>query len=78
MLRSTRDYSWRAGEFTAWAERALALVPDVPGLLYTRVDAVDGDDGRPRVMGLELVGPNLFPWLHEGSLPRVDRICLSG
>ncbi|MFC7813751.1 MULTISPECIES: ATP-grasp domain-containing protein [unclassified Streptomyces] len=55
----------------AVAERALAAVPDVPELLYARVDLVDGDDGRPRVMELELVEPNLFLWLHERSLPRV-------
>ncbi|MGK9459036.1 ATP-grasp domain-containing protein [Streptomyces sp. G6] len=55
----------------AVAERALAAVPDAPELLYARVDLVDGDDGRPRVMELELVEPNLFLWLHERSLPRV-------
>ncbi|MGC9437637.1 ATP-grasp domain-containing protein [Streptomyces sp. WG5] len=55
----------------AVAERALAAVPDGPELLYARVDLVDGEDGRPRVMELELVEPNLFLWLHERSLPRV-------
>ncbi|MEU1038426.1 hypothetical protein [Streptomyces sp. NPDC005907] len=59
------------------AERALAAVPDAvaaaggsgdPGLLYARVDLVDGDDGEPRVMELELVEPNLFLWLHPQSL----------
>ncbi|MFC7884129.1 RimK family alpha-L-glutamate ligase [Streptomyces sp. NPDC057376] len=55
----------------AVAERALAAVPDAPELMYARVDLVDGDDGRPRVMELELVEPNLFLWLHERSLPRV-------
>ncbi|MEU6353828.1 hypothetical protein ABZ896_31620 [Streptomyces sp. NPDC047072] len=53
------------------AERALAAVPDAPGLLYARVDLVDGDDGRPCVMELELVEPNLFLDLHPGSLPKV-------
>lgn len=56
----------------AVAERALAAVPDgSDALLYARVDLVDGDDGRPRVMELELVEPNLFLWLHPESLPAV-------
>lgn len=53
------------------AGRALAAVPSRPELLYARVDLVDGPDGRPRVMELELVEPNLFLWLHPQSLPRV-------
>ena len=60
----------------AVAESALAAVPDAPELLYARVDLVDGDDGRPRVMELELVEPNLFLWLHERSLPRVVQAVL--
>ncbi|WP_306186904.1 RimK family alpha-L-glutamate ligase [Streptomyces sp. MK5] len=55
----------------AVAERALAAVPDSPELLYARVDLVDGEDGAPRVMELELVEPNLFLWLHPTSLPTV-------
>ncbi|MER7718676.1 hypothetical protein ABTX99_17290 [Streptomyces flaveolus] len=55
----------------AVAERALAAVPGAPELLYARVDLVDGEDGLPRVMELELVEPNLFLWLHEDSVPRV-------
>ncbi|MDQ0962137.1 glutathione synthase/RimK-type ligase-like ATP-grasp enzyme [Streptomyces sp. B4I13] len=55
----------------AVAERALAAVPDAPELLYARVDLVDGDDGEPRVMELELVEPNLFLFLHPQSLPHV-------
>jgi glutathione synthase/RimK-type ligase-like ATP-grasp enzyme len=50
------------------AERALAAVPGTPELLYARVDLVDGDDGRPCVMELELVEPNLFLWLHPDSV----------
>ncbi|MFJ7011924.1 ATP-grasp domain-containing protein [Streptomyces albogriseolus] len=53
------------------AQAALAAVPGAPELLYARVDLVDGDDGRPRVMELELVEPNLFLWLHPESLPVV-------
>ncbi|GGJ12598.1 ATP-grasp domain-containing protein [Streptomyces brasiliensis] len=53
------------------AEHALAAVPEAPELLYARVDLVDGDDGEPRVMELELVEPNLFLFLHPGSLAGV-------
>ncbi|MEU6380353.1 hypothetical protein [Streptomyces sp. NPDC046909] len=59
------------------AERALAAVPEAPELLYARVDLVDGEDGRPRVMELELVEPNLFLDLHPGSLPSVVAAVLS-
>ncbi|MFM9441859.1 RimK family alpha-L-glutamate ligase [Streptomyces acidiscabies] len=55
----------------ATAERALAAVPGNGELLYARVDLVDGDDGRPCVMELELVEPNLFLSLHTGSVDRV-------
>ncbi|MEU5095011.1 hypothetical protein [Streptomyces sp. NPDC020996] len=55
----------------AVAERALAAVPDAAELLYARVDLVDGDDGEPRVMELELVEPNLFLFLHPGSTAAV-------
>ncbi|MGW6137236.1 ATP-grasp domain-containing protein [Streptomyces sp. NPDC055144] len=54
------------------AERALAAVPGAPDLLYARVDLVDGNDGKPCVMELELVEPNLFlGTVHPGSLPVV-------
>ncbi|MGC9538589.1 ATP-grasp domain-containing protein [Streptomyces sp. UG1] len=55
----------------AVAERALAAVPEAGELLYARVDLVDGEDGQPRVMELELVEPNLFLSLHTASVPRV-------
>ncbi|MEU7425212.1 RimK family alpha-L-glutamate ligase [Streptomyces sp. NPDC048362] len=61
----------------AVAERALAAVPGGSGLLYARVDLVDGEDGEPRLMELELVEPNLFLWLHPDSLPRVTRAILA-
>lgn len=61
----------------AVAERALAAVPGAPELLYARVDLVDGEDDRPRVMELELVEPNLFLWLHPESVPRVVREILT-
>ena len=54
-------------EEAAVARKALASVPGRPELLYARVDLVDGEDGRPRVMELELVEPNLFLWLHPES-----------
>ncbi|MFF1376845.1 RimK family alpha-L-glutamate ligase [Streptomyces sp. NPDC058308] len=56
------------------AERALAAVPGSPELLYARVDLVDGADGGPRVMELELVEPNLFLGLHPGSPSRVAEL----
>ncbi|MFD4600923.1 RimK family alpha-L-glutamate ligase [Streptomyces sp. NPDC058464] len=55
----------------AVAESALAAVPESPELLYARVDLVDGADGRPQVMELELVEPNLFLFLHPGSVDAV-------
>ncbi|MEU6598926.1 ATP-grasp domain-containing protein [Streptomyces flaveolus] len=61
----------------AVAEKALAVVPGAPGLLYARVDLVDGEDGEPRLMELELVEPNLFLWLHPDSLPRVTAAILA-
>ncbi|MDX3517375.1 hypothetical protein [Streptomyces scabiei] len=61
----------------AVAERALAAVPGRPELLYARVDLVTGEDGRPCVMELELVEPNLFLWLHPESLPRVVEAILA-
>ncbi|MDW4910166.1 hypothetical protein RB628_33760 [Streptomyces sp. ADMS] len=60
----------------AVAERALAAVPDNPGLLYARVDLVLGDDGEPRVMELELIEPNLFLDLHPDSVPVVVQAVL--
>ncbi|MGX9890591.1 ATP-grasp domain-containing protein [Streptomyces sp. NPDC002276] len=60
---------WTATEAElAVAEQALAAVPDAPELLYARVDLVDGPDGQPCVMELELVEPNLFLDLHPGSV----------
>ncbi|MER6955074.1 hypothetical protein [Streptomyces sp. NPDC000618] len=61
----------------AVAERALAAVPDAPELLYARVDLVDGDDGEPRVMELELVEPNLFLFLHPESVSAVAAAILA-
>ncbi|MER6155598.1 hypothetical protein ABT147_08640 [Streptomyces sp. NPDC001868] len=61
----------------AVAERALAAVPGEPELLYARVDLVTGEDGRPCVMELELVEPNLFLWLHPDSSPRVVEAILA-
>ncbi|MEU2621021.1 hypothetical protein ABZ642_23265 [Streptomyces sp. NPDC007157] len=61
----------------AVAERALAAVPEAPELLYARVDLVDGADGQPQVMELELVEPNLFLFLHPGSVAGVAEAILS-
>jgi glutathione synthase/RimK-type ligase-like ATP-grasp enzyme len=59
------------------AERALAAVPGAPELLYARVDLVAGEDGRPRVMELELVEPNLFLFLHPESVAPVVEAVLA-
>ncbi|MEU1510806.1 hypothetical protein ABZ490_01380 [Streptomyces sp. NPDC005811] len=61
----------------AVAAQALAAVPEAPELLYARVDLVDGDDGRPQVMELELVEPNLFLSLHTGSVAPVAAAILA-
>jgi glutathione synthase/RimK-type ligase-like ATP-grasp enzyme len=61
----------------AVAEKALAAVPGAPDLLYARVDLVDGEDGEPRLMELELVEPNLFLGLHPDSVPHVVRAILA-
>ncbi|MEU0671447.1 hypothetical protein ABZ330_00855 [Streptomyces sp. NPDC006172] len=61
----------------AVAERALAAVPGAPDLLYARVDLVQGADGEPRVMELELVEPNLFLHLHPTSTPTVATAILT-
>jgi glutathione synthase/RimK-type ligase-like ATP-grasp enzyme len=42
----------------AAAEQVLALAPE--GLLYARVDLVEGADGRPRLIELEAIEPYLF------------------
>jgi len=42
----------------AAAEHVLSLAPK--GLLYARVDLVDGADGRPRLIELEAIEPYLF------------------
>ncbi|WP_328365116.1 hypothetical protein OG800_34675 [Streptomyces sp. NBC_00445] len=61
----------------AVAEQALAAVPDATDLLYARVDLVDGPDGEPRVMELELVEPNLFLFLHPVSVSAVSDAILA-
>jgi hypothetical protein len=38
---------------------------------YARVDLVDGDDGRPIVMEVELVEPSLFLDLAPGAAERL-------
>ncbi|MGA5649480.1 ATP-grasp domain-containing protein [Streptomyces seoulensis] len=59
------------------AERALAAVPGgAERLLYGRVDLVDGEDGQPCVLELELVEPHLFLDLHPESRPRVARLII--
>jgi hypothetical protein len=55
------------------AAAALAVVPAVPGaqpLLYARVDVVDGPDGTPLLLELELVEPSLFLPHADGAAAR--------
>ncbi|MFI0242769.1 RimK family alpha-L-glutamate ligase [Streptomyces sp. NPDC016845] len=59
---------------TAVAEQALAAVPGSTTLLYARVDLVEGEDGRPLLMELELIEPNLFLTLRRTSLPRLGAV----
>ncbi|MFH9977675.1 RimK family alpha-L-glutamate ligase [Streptomyces sp. NPDC017179] len=61
----------------AVAESALAAVPGAPELLFARVDLVDGEDGEPRLMELELVEPNLFLGLHPESVAAVTEAILA-
>ena len=59
----------------AVAAAALAAVPAVLGaaapLLYVRVDVVDGPDGRPVLLELELVEPSLFLPYDDGAGARL-------
>ncbi|MFD7133378.1 RimK family alpha-L-glutamate ligase [Streptomyces sp. NPDC059894] len=55
------------------ARSALSVVPDGQRLFYARVDMVDDENGRPTVMELELVEPNLFLAVQPDSLPTVTR-----
>lgn len=60
-----------------FAQAAVDAVSDGLGEpLYARVDLVDGEDGEPRLMALELVEPNLFLSLHTGSVARVAEAVL--
>ncbi len=53
------------------ATGALAVVAETPQ--YARVDLVEGSDGRPLMMELELVEPELFfRYSHNSSCPRRD------
>ncbi|MEU0116385.1 hypothetical protein ABZ137_22490 [Streptomyces bobili] len=55
------------------AERALSVVPDPGQLFYARVDLVDDEAGRPTVMELELIEPNLFLGVQPSSVATVAR-----
>ncbi|MHB1535459.1 MAG: ATP-grasp domain-containing protein [Acidimicrobiales bacterium] len=54
------------------AETVMATVTARFGpTVYARVDLVDGDDGRPLVLEVELVEPSLFLAIAEGSAQRL-------
>ncbi len=63
-------------EERALADRVVAALPDVvPGagersLLYTRVDLLQGPQGTPVVLEVELTEPSLFLSLGDGALDR--------
>jgi glutathione synthase/RimK-type ligase-like ATP-grasp enzyme len=62
----------RADERAA-AEAVLALAP--AGMLYARVDLVDGPDGRPRLIELEAIEPYLFlTFAPEGAAVFADAL----
>lgn len=55
------------------AEQVLALAPQ--GMLYARVDLVDGPDGRPRLIELEAIEPYLFfAFAPEGAVFFADAL----
>ncbi|UCC14048.1 MAG: hypothetical protein JSW21_11925 [Gammaproteobacteria bacterium] len=51
------------------AQQALACTKS--GLLYARVDLIDGDQGEPLVSELELIEPSLFLLQHAPALDRL-------
>jgi hypothetical protein len=55
----------------ALAEAALAAVPGRESLLYARVDVIPGDDGRPRLLELELCEPSVFLAHGPGAAERM-------
>lgn len=58
-------------EELALAERALAAVPGRESLLYARVDLIPDDDGKPRLLELELCEPSVFLDHAEGAADRM-------
>jgi glutathione synthase/RimK-type ligase-like ATP-grasp enzyme len=53
------------------ASAALRAIPGAPGPLpYARVDLVPMANGRPRIMEVELIDPNLFLVSSEGAVSR--------
>jgi glutathione synthase/RimK-type ligase-like ATP-grasp enzyme len=52
------------------ARRTLAAIPFQKPLLYARVDLIEGADGSPRVLELELTEPSLFFDHAEGAVER--------
>ena len=61
----------------ALAAAALAVVPGDRPLAYARVDVVDGPDGAPLLLELELVEPSLFLPYADGSAARVVEAVLA-
>ncbi|MEZ5115334.1 MAG: hypothetical protein R2737_03610 [Candidatus Nanopelagicales bacterium] len=55
----------------ALADRVVAEVPGVAGLLYARVDLLPGPDGTPQLLELELAEPSLFLGFSDGAPRRL-------
>jgi len=59
------------------AARALAAIPFSGPLAYARVDLIQGADGAPRLLELELAEPSLFFAHGEGSARRFADVLLA-
>jgi len=62
----------------AEAERVLAAVPGPSPLTYARVDLVEASAGRPYLMELELIEPELFLRAREGAVEALVDAVLEG
>lgn len=58
------------------AQRALGRLDEVP--LYARVDLVTGLDGKPCLIELELIEPNLYLSTHTGAADRLADAVIAG
>jgi len=59
------------------AEQILRATPGSAGLVYARVDLVEASDGRPYLMELELIEPELFLRARPGAAQDLARAVVS-